>query len=234
MHIPSFKRGLVAAACVISAMLVAAPAQAGPIVSAVNAVVNIGGPGIPGASIHDTYNHHGLLGGQGYTSGVTDYNTYLGGNPQHSFFALGNEWFSSFTGSGSPSYSVTYELLQATTVDRFALWNEDFAGATLISLFSSMTNLPNSFTPVFGPSAAVNNPNNLNYGPKSYAFAPVNAKYFRLEGSQCSPGQPGSLDTCGIGEVAWRAVSVPEPAGLALVGVSLLGLGLTRRRRFGN
>ena len=230
MTVKIFKRCILAAACAAAAVLALAPAHAGPIVGAMNAVVNVGGLGI--GSVQNTRNQNGLLTGQGYFSGSTNYNTYIAGNPQHSNLTAGNEWFTSV--AAAATYSITYDLGSLMNIDAFALWNEDFAGATLISLFASSTNLPSSFVSVFTNAAAPNNPDNVTYGPTSYGFAAVNARYFRVEGSNCALGPAVIADFCGVGEVAWRQVSasaVPEPTGLALFGAALVGLGATTRRR---
>ena len=228
MTVKKFKRCMLAAACAAAAVGALAPAHAGPIVSAVNAVVNVGAGGI--GSVQNTYNQNGLL--NGYFSGSTGYNTYLTGNPQHSWIGNNIEWFTPI--SAGATYSITYDLGVPLNIDAFALWNEESAGASVISMFASSTNLPGSFVPVFGNSTAPNNPDDMNYGPTSYGFAAVTARYFQLQGSNCTLVTQTGLSMCGVGEVAWRvadASAVPEPSVLALFGAALVGLGVSTRRR---
>lgn len=64
-----------------AAALIAAPALAGPsvIIAPVSATIDAGGPGF--GSINDTLNQAGLA--PGYTSGVTNFDAYIAGNPTH-------------------------------------------------------------------------------------------------------------------------------------------------------
>ena len=65
-------------------------AAAGAILSPTSGVINSGDPGF--GSLDDTFNHNGLL--TPFVSSVTDFDTYLAGNPIHLFPFIGNEWFS--------------------------------------------------------------------------------------------------------------------------------------------
>ena len=61
MTVKTFKRCILAAACAAAAVLAVAPARAGPIVGAMNASINVGGPGF--GSVQNTRNQNGLLTG---------------------------------------------------------------------------------------------------------------------------------------------------------------------------
>src|SRR6185436_12877547 len=98
------------------ALLLSSTLMAGPIISPVSAVVNSGGTD-PSTSIVNTLNRNGLS--VGFTSGVTDFDTYLAGNPTHTFGFTNAEWFSS---SGTTTASVTYDLGSILLIDRLALW----------------------------------------------------------------------------------------------------------------
>ena len=161
------KKQAAAALAVVSALFATAPASAGAILGAVSATINTGGPGF--GSIDDTFNQAGLI--TAYTSGVTDYDTYLAGNPQHNFLFSGNEWFSN---NPSSSASVTYDLGAVKTVDAFALWSEDIAGIGLFDLLASSDGV--SFTSVLSGLAPANTTDNMVYGAQSFGFAAVSAQ----------------------------------------------------------
>jgi hypothetical protein len=208
----------------VGGLVVGAPATAGAILGAVSATINSGGPGF--GSINDTLNQAGLF--TAYTSGVTDYDTYLAGNPQHNLVFAEKEWFSN---SGSSSASVTYNLGAPKTVDAFALWNEDIAGIGLFDLLSSIDGM--TFTSVLASVAPADTLNNTDYGAQSFKFGAVTAQYFRIDASSCPQAPAGGFESCAIGEVAWRetAAVVPEPGSLALVGLALACTPLLSRRR---
>lgn len=209
------------------AMAVAAPASAGAILSAVSATINSGGPG--SGSIADTFDRWGLPDDNDYISGVTDYDTYIASNPLHAVAYEGQEWFGN---ENSSATSVTYNLGSLRTIDAFALWNEDASGIGLFNLLYSVDGT--HFTAVLSNVAPINSPIGFDYGPQSFAFNAVEARYFRLDASDCPQQDAGSYPACAIREVAWReASSVPEPGSLALMGAALAGLSLVSRRRKG-
>ncbi len=217
----SVKR-LVASSLLAVGIGLSGAAHAGAIFSATSAVINAGGPG--DGNIADTFNQNGLL--TGYTAGVTDFDTYIAGNPSHSLIFAGNEWFSNL---GSTSASVTYNFGSARTFDALALWNEDFAGIGALALSTSSDGV------TFAPLVAVlppDNANDVDYGADVFAFGPVTAQYIRFDMTNC-PQQPAGYDSCAIGEVAFRATTangVPEPGILMLTSLALFGLVLARRR----
>lgn len=208
----------------ILGMLYTASAAAGPILSPVGGTINSGGPGF--GSLADTFNQNGLS--SNFTSGVTDFDTYIGTNPTHSLVFSGNEWFSN---QGSSSASVTYDLGSVFSFDALALWNEESSGIGLLDLLvstdgTSFSNLVTGLTPFDNPLA--------DYPAEVFSFGATSAQFVRFDMSNCPQLNPGSFNACAIGEVAFRTTQVtqvPEPGTLGLLGLGLVGVAGFRRRK---
>lgn len=196
-------------------------AFAGPIIAPVAGVVDLGGPGF--GTLDDTFNQNGLF--VPYVPGVTDFDTYIAGNPQHSLVFAGNEWFSE---QGSVAATVTYDLGAAVSIDRLALWNEDFSGIGRLDLSYSVDNV--TFLALASGLTPTDTLNNSDYGPEVFGFGATAARYVRFTMTEC-PQAPAGFEACAIGEVAFRAAAVPEPATLFLLGTGLVGATVARRRQ---
>jgi hypothetical protein len=198
-------------------------------------------------SILNTIDQSGLS--VGYVSGETDFNSYLASNPKHTSLANGNEWFSKdYYGRRSvASQTVTYGLSALTSINAFALWNEEFAGIGKTQLFSSTDGLTytllSTITPVrsiFAPGTTI-----VPYSAQVFSFDLTSMLFFRLVIENC-PGPPRNSGStyrgCGIGEVAFSAVlpgpvdvppvpNVPLPAAFPLLGSALGFFAWMGRRR---
>jgi len=203
-------------------------AQAGTIVSAVDATVLSGGPGI--GDIADTYNQFGLF--NDYVSGVTDFDTYTA-TELHDFEYLGQEWFSNV---GTTSTVVSYDLGKVLNIQGMAFWNEDGTGASRLNVLGSTDGI--SWIGLLSNLRPTDNTFEAPYKADVYSWQSVALRYVKLELSGCPQTQPANniLISCGIGEVAFNAsptLAVPEmnPAGMGVVGLGLMTLALRRRRQ---
>ena len=202
-------------------------ASAGAIFSATSATINSGGPG--SGSINNTFDQSGLS--IGYTSGVTDFDTYLAGNPLHSTTFPGLEWFSN---QDENFASVTYNLGSLRNLDALALWNEEASGIGLLSLFGSTDGVNFSLI-VDNLSPTDHAPGGTDYGANVFTFGNVSAQYIRFDMNRC-PQPLSAYNACSIGEVAFREApdtptAVPEPAMIGLFSLGLGAAALARRRR---
>jgi hypothetical protein len=209
---------IMVSAAFLAAIVTAAPALAGPgvIIGPVAATINSGGPGF--GSIADTYNENGLF--TKYTSGVTNFDAYIAGNPIHTDIFAGNEWFSN---SGTTSASVTYDLGSIKKINALALWNEESSGIGQLALGGDGGAI-GVYTPFDNPLA--------NYSAQVFTFTTVTTRFVTFGLSGCPQPNPGNFPACAIGEVAFRtAAAVPEPSSWALLVVGFGLVGTTLRRR---
>lgn len=193
-------------------------------------------------SINNTINQSGLS--SGYESGEDDFDSYLADGPTHTSLSNGNEWFSQNYGRNSiAGLTVTYGFSALTSIDGFALWNEEFAGIGRTQLLSSEDGdtytLLDTITPVrsiFNYGSTI-----IPYSAQVFSFDLTSMLFFRLVIENC-PGPPRSARSsyrgCGIGEVAFSAnlgpvdnnPVVPLPAAFPLLA-SALGLFVWMGRR---
>jgi hypothetical protein len=201
-------------------MLISGIANAGVIVSPVSGVIDSSGPGF--GTLTETFNQAGLS--AGFTSGVTDFATYIASGPTHTLIFSGNEWFSNLP---STTATVTYNLGSVLNISQLALWNEESSGIGVLNLLGSSDGLAFSSLGTFSPT---NNPTGSDYLADVFSFSPMNAKYVRFEMSGC-PQAGSTFDSCSIGEVAFNVTAVPEPEIYAMMFAGLGLMGFVARRK---
>ncbi|MCY7314394.1 MAG: PEP-CTERM sorting domain-containing protein [Rubrivivax sp.] len=217
---------LIQAGGVLCALAIASAAHAGVIVGASSATASSSFPDPVFGTVANLINQGGLA--TGYISGVTDFATYLAGNPQHTIQSPGAEWFTPF---GATSATLTFNLGSVLTIASVAAWVDEFWGAGNIDVLTSTDGVSfasvGSFVPTDWATAV------SSYSADVFSFAATAAQFVRLNLSNCPQPLSQAGGGCGMGEVAFEAVTgrVPEPASLALAGLALAGLAVSRRRK---
>lgn len=179
-----------------------------------------------------TINQSGLS--QLYTSGVTDFASYVAADPLH----LQNSTPPNFayTSTAAP-FNVDYALGGTHSVNQLVLWNYPFANSAGLKQFEVYTSNDSAFATeiLVGSFEAQDDGFSNGFQNISHAqvfdLADTNAAYVRIRALSNYRGSGGG----GFSEIAFGAdavtQNVPEPSAAALVLVGLLAAAGVRRRR---
>jgi hypothetical protein len=133
-----------------------------------------------------------------YTNGE-DLQGYLNKSPQHTFLTNPNNEY--FADPGVTSGSLTFDLgTTLFSVSSLVLWNEESQG---IRDFRVSTSANGTTFSVRGLFTAPDNANDGDYVAQQYTFAPVNARFVRLEILTAFQDLAAPLVSVGVGEVAF-------------------------------
>ena len=221
---------------ILLGLLAVVPLSAGVIIDPVAVLLNTGGDSGSSFGIINTINQSGLS--AGYTSGVTNFDTYLATGPSHTYVAAGFEWFATL---GVDSSTIIYDLGSAYNIDRLAIWNEESSGIATMSVLacadsacattSSMgsTSSLTNWAPNSGDSSVV-----TSYTADVVSLTTRNTRYIEL--MVTGPQAGSDYNAVSMGEIAFDSVTsaVPEPGSLGLVSAGLGGLLLLLRKRNSN
>jgi hypothetical protein len=207
-------------------LVLSGAANAGVIVSPVSATASNTFPSVYFQPVN-LINHNGLV--TDFFSGISDFDSYIAGDPQHLNYSKLSEWF---TEEGQSGATLTFDMGSVMLLDRLALWNEVSWGVGEVAVALSSDGVAydgaGSFSPTDWPSTFATS------GADLFAFAATPARFVQLTLSGC-PQQVDSLVAatggCALGEVAFRQAAVPEPFTLALFGAGLAGTMAIRRHR---
>ena len=192
---------LVLAACTIACLATASPVAAGFITSPTAVLENTGGEFSNGYAITNAINGSGLS--TGFTSGFTDFDAYLAGNPLHTNQSAFYEWFTPLNVTSS---TVIFDLGVTGSINRIALWNEEGSGVASLVVQTSNDAAFGSFTAA-GSFIPINNPDGSMYPAEVLALTASTGRYVRL--FVTGPQANFTFNGIGLGEIAFDVGFAP-------------------------
>jgi hypothetical protein len=157
-----------------------------------------------------------------FTSGSTDYDSYIAGNPTHAAFQFlppsPNAWAS---GTGFSGKFMEFDLGSNYAILGFALWTNN--NPTAVNSFTLSSAADQDFTTgvtSLGTFTAVST-----LAVQSYDVSGL-GEFVRL-----TINSDHGATNVNIGEVAFDVQVVPEPASLAILGLGIAALARIRRKR---
>jgi len=160
-----------------------------------------------------------------FVSGVTDWDLYFAGNPNHSF--QGDEWFAEENVS---PVKIDYDMGSVMDWGKMAFWNDEFSGVESMEVQVSTDNI--SFSTIATGLMPTNHSSGvISYPADIFDIGTFSARYIRLQVTGPQPDPLGPY--IGFGEVAFEGgvgTAIPEPTTMLLFGSGLIGLAGFRRR----
>ena len=162
-----------------------------------------------------------------YINGVTDFDTYVAGNPTHANAAGVGHWSSQ---PGTTTGNIDFDLGSNYIVSQIALWftvhpiaSNTFSTITTFTLFADDEN-------TFAGATNLGNFTNSEFTDASvqvFDFSDTQAQFIRLQ----ITANNGNTSQTRHGEAAFDTVSaVPAPAAVWLMGSALIGLLRFRKK----
>ena len=177
------------------------------------------------AEIGHTIDQSGLL--TGFTSGKTNWDEYISGNPRH----LPNTEYEWFAPMGTKESTIVYDLGGAYSIDQIALWNEADVGISQFTVWlSDSVHLTDghSFSDTFYPTDTSNAA--APYYAEIYSLGGIyEARYVHFRG--IGTDDYFGMDWVSMGEIAFSATPThaPLPPAAFLLFSGLLGVASLRR-----
>lgn len=200
------------------------PAEAGIIRSPTAAVA---ASGSLFGSPNDTINQSGLS--SGFTSGVTDFDTYDPTNVSHAG-GFSGVWISG-NGFLTPPQFMTYDLGSSFAIERVAFWQQGGTGSQ-INAFEIFADDDGSPVDDLGTSIGAFNPTMGTTFGQVFNITDVSTQFLHM---RITSGQHGTSTRPAIGEFAVdqtvASTPVPEPSTYALFLTGLAAVGIMNRRR---
>jgi hypothetical protein len=205
-------------------MLFTVGARADAILQPVSASADV--PSISGTNPDNTRNQNSLS--IGYTSGVTDFDSYIASIPTDLCCDSSSAW----AAIGFTSANMTYDLGGIFTIESMALWNRGLAAQGIRDFRLLVAPTAEFLTPTilgdFTATAIVPGTVGDAVRPEVFTFAPTSAAFVRL--SIFNMHGPCCVS---FAEVAFERTPVPEPATSVLLLSGLVMVGLAKRKRAG-